>query len=450
MTETVMQSQNSNRKKIGLFSCLLFGMAMLLPIAPVPVYGVIQPLSLGHMSLAYMLAVIPMAFSAWSFGIMGAEFPRAGSSYTFTSKSISPYLGFTVGWTILLDYALFPVLNYIVLAIYACELFPALSFTTVVIGSIILIAIINLLGIKSLTSVNNILTIFGFLVVAYFIYAAVGALNNGVGLGFSSKGFVNPEHFSWRMLLEGASIACFSFIGFDAITTLAEDVKEPAKTLPKATIITCLVMALIFAVMAYLAQCVYPDFTKFTNPDAAFIDVALVAGGKTLANAISLAMVAGAFAFSLDMMAGVTRLLFGMGRDGVLPKKFFGYTHPKTNVPVFNVILITVICLILSNVSLGDLIPVINFGGLMAFVCVNLSVIFHFYIKGHKRAGLANKLKYLILPGLGFLTCLTLWLSLPLSAKLIGGSWLACGVIYIAIWSKGFKRAPKAFDEEVA
>jgi putrescine importer len=438
-----------NKRKIGLISCLLFGMAMLLPIAPVPVYGVITSVSKGHMALAYLLAAIPMSFSALSFGYMGAEFPRAGSSYTFVSKSISPHLGFIVGWTILLDYGLFPLLNYICLAIYACELFPGLSFTTVIVASIILIAIVNLLGIKSLATINNILTIFGFLVAFYFIYAAINALQAGVGTGFSSVAFVNPATFSWGTLITGASIACFSFVGFDAITTLAEEVKEPTRTLPRAILITCLSMAVLFAVMSYLAQAVFPDNSLFTNPDAAFIDVARVAGGQTLTNAISLAMVAGALAFSLDMMAGVTRLLYGMGRDGVLPKKFFGYVSPKTNVPVYNVLLVTAFCLALTNISLGDLIPVINFGGLLAFICVNLSVITHFYIKKGQRSGGVNFVKYLLFPGLGALTCAALWLGLPINAKLIGGSWALLGIIYMAFYTKGFKTPMTGINEEL-
>jgi putrescine importer len=393
------------------------------------------------MALAYLIAVIPMSFSALSFGLMGAEFPRAGSSYTFTGKSISPHLGFVTGWAILLDYGLFPLLNYIVLAIFATQLFPALPFNVVIMGSIILICIVNLLGIKSLATVNNILTIFGFLVAFYFIYAAVIALNNGVGTGFSSVAFVNPETFSWGTIITGASIACFSFIGFDAITTLAEEVKKPRTTLPMATIITCLSMALLFALTSFLAQGVFPDISKFTDTDAAFLDVAMVAGGQTLKNAIILAMVAGALAFSLDMMAGVTRLLYGMGRDGVLPKKIFGYAHPKTNVPVYNVLLVTVFCLAGTNIKLGDLIPVINFGGLFAFICVNASVVSHFYIKKQRRQGFVNKVLYLVFPGLGFLTCLVLWLGLPMNAKLIGGSWAFVGVIYMAFLTKGFKEA---------
>lgn len=419
---------------------MLFGMALLLPLAPVPVYGVITDITAGHMSLCYLLAIIPMSFSAISFGRMGAEFPRAGSSYTFTSKAISHHLGFIVGWTILLDYGLFPLVNYVTLAIFSCQLFPGLSYKAVIICAILFVCVINLLGIKKLATVNNILTIFGFLVVFYFIYSATNALAAGVGTGFSSVAFIDPATFDWSKILTGTAIACFSFLGFDAITTLAEEVDEPRKTIPRATLLTCIIMGVLFAVMAYLAKGVFPDITAFTNPDAAFIDAAIAAGGQTLSKAISLAMVACAIAYSTDMMAGVTRLLYGMGRDGVLPKKIFGYAHPKTNVPVYNVLLITAFCLIFSGLKLGDLIPIINFGGLLAFICVNFSVVSHFYIRKGERNGVKNKLWNLIIPSIGGLVCLGLWLSLPTGAKLIGGSWALAGIIYMAVFTKGFKK----------
>ena len=434
------------RKKIGLFSCVLFGLALLLPLAPVPVYGEIQPLTQGHMALSYILAAVPMAFTAWSFGAMGAEFPRAGSSYTFVSKGIHPYLGFVVGWTILLDYGLFPLLNYVTFSIYFCELFPGANYTVVILVAIVACCIINMLGIKSIATINNILTIFGFLVVFYFLYAATHTLSEGVGLGMTTLGVYNPETFSFPLLITGASIACFSYLGFDAITTLAEDVKEPKKVLPKATILTCLIMTVFFIFMSWFAQNLHPGF-DYANPDAAFIDAARVAGGAVMSNLISIAMVACTFAFSMDMMAGITRLLFGMGRDGVLPKKVFGHANKK-GVPVYNILIITAICLVFSSATLGDLIPLINYGGLLAFTCVNLAVIIHFFGKKKLRGGGGNVAKWLVLPGIGFITCVALWFSLP--TKWLGTAWLVIGIIYLAVYTRGFKRRITAFDDEAA
>lgn len=439
---------NDNKKKIGLFSAVLFGIALIFPIAPVAIYGTVQPISMGHMAICYLLAAIPMTFTAWSFGAMGAEFPRAGSSYSFVANGVNPYLGFITGWGILLDYILFPVMNFVILAIYAQALFgvsSTLSYWIIIIISVILITIMNLMGIKSVATVNNLITIGGFAVVFYFIFAAVGALNHGVGDGFTMNALYDPGTFDFKLILAGTAIACFSFLGFDGITNLVEEIKEPKKNLPRATVLTCLIMMAVFVAMAYLGQCLYPDYTAFSDPNSAFLDVAAAAGGQRLATVISIALVVCAYAFSLDMIAGVTRLLLGMGRDGVLPKKVFGYTNKK-GIPVYNILLVALVCLVGSNLTLGDLFPIINFGGIFAFIMVNLSVIIHFY--GHKKERSAGSTwKYLIVPGLGFLACIVVWFSLSSNAKIVGFSWLAVGIIYMLIWTRGFKRPMKPISD---
>ncbi len=439
----------ANRRKIGLFSCILFGLGVMFPIAPAGVWGAIMPLSQGHMGLCYLLAVIPMTFTAWSFGCMGAAFPRAGSSYTFVGSGIHPYAGFITGWGILLDYILFPLMNYIMLAIYTQQLFPSWNYNVIIVVSILFVCGINLLGVKSIASVNNIITLFGFVAMLWFIFSAFGAAGSGVGMGITSKGLVNPETFDFGLILAGTSIACFSFLGFDTITTLAEDVKIPEKNLPRSTILSCLIMAAIFVSSSFIGQCVYPDYNSYADPDSAFVDVAFAAGGNSLVTFVSIALVACTFAFSLDMIAGATRVLYGMGRDGVLPKKIFGYANAK-GVPVWNVLLVTAVCLIFSNMSLGDLIPIINFGGLFAFILVNLSVIVYFFYKKGRRSGIGNILKYLLMPACGFVIVTLLWFNLSGLAKVVGFCWLALGVIYLAVWSKGFKKPIIGFTSESA
>ncbi|MDF2859239.1 MAG: Putrescine importer PuuP, partial [Neobacillus sp.] len=407
-------------------------------IAPVPVYGVIVGVSSGHAALSYFIAMFAMAFSAWTYGQMGAEFPYAGSSYTFVSKGLGSYLGFLAGWAIIVDYLLMPALNYIVLGLYLNALFPAIPAIYIVWVAIVVTCIINLIGIKSLANINGILTIFGFLVGTYFIYACIVVMGQNVGTGFSSLAFYNPSTFSWGGLLTGASIAAFSYIGFDVITTLAEETKEPRKTLPRAILLVCYIMGIFFTAFAFVAQAVHPS-TEFVSTGVEILDVALIAGGTTVKNAICIAMVAGALAYSMDMLAAVSRLLFGMGRDGVLPKKIFGYIHPKTYVPVWNTIIVSLLCFALSKMTIDKLIPLINFGGLFAYICVNASCFRYFFMKEKRRKGW-GLVKFGIVPVVGFLLMLALWLSLEANAKTIGFIWLALGVLYIIIFTRGFRR----------
>lgn len=427
------------KRELGFMSILLYGMAMLFPIAPFTGFGPITVASQGHMALSYLIAAIPMAFTAWSYGQMSGAYPVTGSSYVYISRVLKPYVGFASGWTLLLDYCLFPILNYICIALYVQALLPYLPYWGIYIGAVVLVTMINLMGVKSLAKINNILTVFGFLVVGYFMIMAITVLNQGVGTGFSTIALYNRQTFHWRTVLLGASVACYSFIGFDTMTNLSEEVRNADKTMPRATLTVCISMALLFTFVAYLAQAIFPDFTKFTQVETAINQVAMIAGGNILVTLIGLAMVACGLAFAVDAQAGVSRLLYGMGRDGVIPRKLFTYLHPKTKVPVFASIAMAVFCVSLGWVNLISLIPMINFGALMAYILVNLSVIVHFYFKGEQR-GKAEFFKYLLLPGLGSISCFVLWLGLSMEAKLIGFTWLGFGIVYMMIKTNFFRK----------
>lgn len=433
------------KRDLDLWSLLLYGVAMMVPVAPIAIYGVVTSVSFGHMALAYLIAVIPMSFTAFSYGQMAGAFPIAGSAYSYTQRAINPYFGFFAGWTIFLDYALFPIFNYIIVAIFTTMLFPSIPYWLVIVVSVLIVTIVNSLGIKSVSRVNNFLVIFMFIVVAYFVIAAIIALAHGTGTGFSTLALYNPETFNMSALLIGTSIACFSFLGFDAMTTLAEEVKNPAKNLSKATVIVCFFMGALFILQAYLAQSVAPDFTQFASPDSAFYEICLQVGGQFLGTLTSIAMIAAGLANAIDAQAGVARVLYSMGRDRVIPYKVFAYLHPKTKVPIYTFIILAVIAFIGTTQSLDTILTIINFGALFAFMCVNLSVVVHFFIKGKKRAGM-DFVKYLVLPALGFATCLVLFISLSSNAMIVGGIWLAVGLIYIAISTKFFRVKPKSLD----
>ena len=444
-----MTDQDTNqpvklKRTLGMGSLLLYGIAMMFPMAPVAVFGEVSSASMGHMALCYFLAVIPMSFTAYSYGQMAGAFPIAGSAYSYASHAINPFVGFLSGWGIFLSYALFPILNYIIIGIFMNALFGLAPWISIL-ASIFIISIVNLAGIRSLSIINNFLVCLMFLVVFYFIISAIISLGDGVGLGgFTTKPFYNPETFNFSAILFGTSIACFSFMGFDAMTTLSEEVKEPQKLLPKATVIVCFFMGGLFIVQAYFAQSVFPDFTAFVNNDEAFFQAAEAAGGGTLLTFVSIAMVAGAFANAIDSQASVARIMYSMGRDEMLPKKIFAYLHPKTQVPVFSILLLAVIAIVvvlIIQIELGLVIITINFGALVAFMLVNISVICYYYVREKQRSGM-NFVRYLIMPTIGFITCFVLFLNLAATAKLIGGVWLAIGFVVMCIVTKGFKKKP--------
>lgn len=437
------------RKKIGLASCLLMGLAIVSPLGPVSVFGPIQQITSGHMSLAFLIALIPMIFVAYTYGIFAAEFPRAGASYTYVTKGLHPYVGFITGWVLMLDYCLVPLMCMLITSLYFCSLFPAVNIYLVRVISIAIVFIVNLRTIKGVARINNIITAAVAAVMLYFVFAAINTLAGGdAGVTFSAKAFYNSETFGWSSLFAGAATCCFCFLGFDALTLLAEDVKNPRKTLPKALILLCVVMALFFVVTSWLGQCLFPDYTAYSSVDVGMLDPMYVAGGQALITMVSVGMVVAMFSIMLDMLAASTRLMYAMGREGAIPKKPFGYENPKTHVPTYNVILLSVISGIFMWVDVSVVITMITFGGLLGFVLVNLSAIRYFFFIKKDRAGL-KFIQHLVMPIIGFLTSGYLWLSLGVAAQTVGFIWLGIGIVYLAISTKGFRRPVAQFADEV-
>ena len=137
------------------------------------------------------------------------------------------------------------------------------------------------------------------------------------------------------------------------------------------------------------------------------------------------------------------RILLGMGRDGFIPSKFFGYVHPKFKTPSRNILLSAVVGLtaIFFQDSLTNAMSLVSFGAIMGFILTNISVIARFWVRDKERSGSAV-IKYLIIPAIAAAVCIYLWFSLTATAKIVGFSWLALGVIFLAIKTKGFKELP--------
>ena len=149
---------------------------------------------------------------------------------------------------------------------------------------------------------------------------------------------------------------------------------------------------------------------------------------------------------SLTGQVGAARLLFGMGRDNVLPRRFFAYLDPKRNSPTRNIWMIGILAYLgalLLSYEMGA--ELLNFGAFLAFMGVNLAALRSFYIQGKGR-GSRRLLTDALVPGLGFLFCLGIWVGLPMPAKIVGGAWLLGGISYEAIQTRGFRRKPAMID----
>jgi amino acid transporter len=442
------------RRTLTLWDLIFYGIVLIQPIAPVPLYGVAQKLSDGHFVTIILIALFAMLITAVSYGRMGAIYPTAGSAYTYVGKGLNPHLGFLAGWAMILDYLLQPLINTVWIATALHERYlhqvPFVVWALIIVG---IMTILNLAGVKSSANTNKVLLAVMSVVVVFFIVLAIKFLYGGQGWAglFSLQPLYDPKTFNSHKILTATSFAALTYIGFDGVTTLAEDVENPKRNVLLAVVLTCIFAGVCSGIEAYLGARVWPDWRSFPNLETAFMDICSRVGGVLLFNAMGLILIVAAFGSGLTGTLGAARLLFGMGRDGVLPKKFFGQLKPGSNTPTNNILLIGGLAffgaVLLNYIGsayqhAGEL---LNFGAFLAFMGVNLACFWQFGVRrqeGYKRRIVAD----LVLPLIGFLFCGLIWVNLNIIAKTVGGIWFAVGILYVGYKTNWFRSAPVMID----
>jgi amino acid transporter len=424
---------------------ILYGLVILTPTAPFPVYGIVQQTSHGHAALAYLVAMIAMLFTAASYGKMATAFPSAGSTYTYTQRALSAHLGFLAGWAMILDYFLIPLLSVIYAALTANRLLPGVPYAAWAVAFTVAITATNIRGIRVTTRAGNVMMALMTACAALFVVAGVYTVASRTGFaGLSApKVIYDPGTFGLRPLMLGAAIASLSYIGFDAISTLAEDSLRPDRDIPAATLLVCLIQTLFCVAIVYIAALVWPDWKTYPESETVILDIGRAAGGPWLMGFMTFILLVAGLASALTGQAGASRLLLGMGRDGIISRRVFAYVDPRHHTPTRSVYLMGGVSLIGSLVMRFQLaVELLNFGAFAGFILVNLSVIRHYYLRGGQRAGTAL-FTNLMFPAAGVAVCTYIWLSLTWKAQIAGFTWLAIGGLYLAVVTRGFRIPPR-------
>lgn len=431
------------KRVMGLGGLVLFGVTFVTPTAPFPMFGIVSSISKGHMALAYLFAMAAMALTAISYGRMASAFPVAGSAYSYVRKTLHPFAGFLVGWTMLLDYVLMPLMSVIYMALTVGRFLPSVPYGIWLVLFAVAITIVNLFGLKVTNRANSVMTAIMSVSVVWFVVAALRALHLGVGEGviLSTKPFYNPAEFSFSPVMAATSIAAFSYLGFDGVSTLAEDTYNPRRDIGRATILVCLVCGLIFILQAYLGQLAWPNFRTYPKTETAFMDVSRLVGGNQLFLLVSFVLMVAGVASAVAGQASASRLLLGMGRDRLLPPRIFAYIHPKYSTPTYGILAMGAVTLVGGFLLTFQLAAeAINFGALIGFMGVNLSVISHYFLRGGERRGLGI-FSNLLVPVVGFLVCFYVFINLSHLAKTIGVIWCVAGLVHASYLTKGFRRS---------
>lgn len=442
------------KRVLSLWDLIFYGIVLIQPIAPVPLYGVAQKLSDGHFLTTIVIALFAMLITAVSYGRMAALYPTAGSAYTYVGRGLNPHLGFLAGWAMFLDYLLQPLINTVWISTALHERYvPAVPFAVwaAIIAGII--TVLNLAGVRSSARANKVLLALMSVVVVFFVVLAIRFLYGGQGWSglFSLQPFYDPKTFNSHRIWTATSFAALTYIGFDGVTTLAEDVENPKRNVLLAVVLTCVFAGACSGFEAYLGARVWPDWRSFPNLETAFMDICSRVGGTVLFNAMAVILIVAAFGSALTGTLGAARLLFGMGRDGVLPRRVFGYLKPGSSTPTYNIVLIGLLAyggaVALNYIGsayqhAGEL---LNFGAFLAFMGVNFATFWQFSVvakEGYKR----HLLKDAVLPLFGFAFCALIWWNLNPIAKWAGGIWFVIGVVYVGAKTKGFRTAPAMID----
>lgn len=385
-----------------------------------------------------------MLFTAYSYGQMAKAYPVSGSAYTYAQKAIHPQVGFLVGWAILMDYIFIPMVNYLLFGIFFSAAIPEVPAYVWILLLLTIVTFINIKGVKLAASTNVIIIGFSLLFIIVFAVLSIKSIMQGEGTGM----LLNIEPFfqmneSFTYIVAGAALLCFSFLGFDSVSTFSEETVNPEKNIPRAIFIITLIGGLIFVTVAYLAHQVWPDYMSFKDPDSASYEIIELIGGSALKTMFLVMYAMGVLGSAMSSQASAARVLYAMGRDGQLPNRFFGKLNKRYQTPTNNILLISFLSLSSLFLSLTLVASFINFGAFLAFTFVNISVIFLYFGRKKKRS-LKGMILYLMIPLIGAILDIWLLMNLDKYSKVVGSVWFVLGFLYLLYLTKGFtRRAPE-------
>lgn len=438
------------KRVLTFWDLIAYGVVYISPLAPATFFGVLTRRSNGHAATCILLAMIAMSLTAVSYGRMAQAYPSAGSAFTYVGRELSCSLGYVTGWSIALDYMLNPTICVIYSSQQAHVFYPAIPYWAWAVAFTAILTFLTAQGVKVSARFNTLLSIgMGAVVVVYF---AAGILyiagHPHVGAAFFTHPLYDSKSWTTSGILGGTSLAVLAYMGFDGISTLSEEAKKPRDVM-SATVLTCVLIGLLSAAEVYTAQLIWPHAEPFPDLDTAFSFVAQRAWAP-LFGVVGLTLLVGSVGAGITGQLAGARLLYGMGRGGALPQRFFGAIDPKRHVPrnsvlflgAFAVLASLILPMIAGEATGFELASsLLNFGALIAFMGVNAAALLRFFWRAPQRTFLN-----FAMPALGFLVCLLLWLNLSTQAMLLGLAWMVLGIAYGAWKTRGFRSNLIQFD----
>lgn len=423
------------KREVSTFDLLVYGLVFMVPIAPWAIFGTVYNSSSGMVPLVYLIGLIAMVFTALAYAQMAKSFPLAGSVFSYVGRGVHPGAGFFAGWAILLDYLLVPTLLYVFAAESMIGLFPDTPRWLWAIVFVIVNTLINLAGIGSLKMANRVFLAIELVFVAIFIVIAVRAINGQSlpDVSWGTSPIWDPSTVSAPLLAAALSIAVLSFLGFDGISTLAEESTGRKNPAGRAMIIALFVVAALFITQTWLASLLAGGRESFSDDEMgnAFFTLVEAASSTGWMNAFfAVNVMAVGFANAMAAQAATSRLLYSMSRDGQLPRFLSKISSRK--VPMAALLFVSAISLVLVLFFVGQIALIsslVNFGALFGFCLLHVSVVWYYVVRQKSK----NYLLHLVVPVLGFVIIAYVLFNADALAKIGGLVWLAIGAVVFGI-----------------
>ena len=423
------------KRSVSTLDLVVYGLVFMVPIAPWTIFGTVYNSASAMVPLVYLIGLVAMAFTAIAYSQMAKSFPLAGSVFSYVGRGIHPSAGFFAGWAILLDYLLVPTLLYVFAAESMVGLFPSTPRWLWAIIFVAVNTVINLLGISSLKMVNRAFLAIELVFVAIFVVIAVRAIN-GQSLpevAWSTTPIWNSDAVSASLLAGALSIAVLSFLGFDGISTLAEESTGKKNPAGKAMLIALSLVGTLFITQTWLASLLAGGREAFGDDEVgnAFFLLVQAASNTGWMNAFFVVNVlAVGFANAMAAQAATSRLLYSMSRDRQLPA--FLSKISARQVPMAAILVVSALSIVLVLFFVGQIALIsslVNFGALFGFCLLHISVAWYYLVRQKSK----NYLLHLVVPTLGLAIIGYVLVNADPLAKIGGLVWLAIGAVVFGV-----------------
>ena len=426
------------RRTLTLRDLIVYGLLFIGPLAPVGVFGVLDARTNGAVALVYLLATVAMAFTAWSYAEMSRVVPHAGSVFAYASQGLGRPAGFLAGWLAMLDYLLIPSVAYLFSGIALHALMPTVPAWVFTVLAFTVTTALNLAGVGVAARVGLVVLVAEIAVLVLFVLIAGIVL----ALDGPSRPWLSPltglGAFDLSVVVGAISVAVLSYLGFDAIASFAEESSGSSREVGRAILFCLAVAGVLFVVQTWLASLLSPmDPAELSaRPEGqgtVFYDITRAALAPWLATLLSVTKAVGPAFSAMTAQAAAARLLFGMARDGRLPRAL-AQVDKRHGVPRVSLVTAATLTLFISVWAarradgLDLLVSIVDVGALAAFTLLHLSVVGYFAVR---RKGTARPVHF-VLPALGVLV--TLWVIAEASvlAQTVGAAWTLAGLVIFA------------------